>query len=144
MAGHTMNIGQRKVVTWACGKPPPRLGGFGYVGSLRAFLTLDNLEFDLVAFLQALVSLNCNCAVVNEDIRAVIPADEPVSLRIVEPLDGSFHAFHVRPPLLRSPRNGVDPEISAKCVGIVLRAGCTVKELGHMTGCRARIKSGNS
>jgi hypothetical protein len=30
-------------------------GNLGYIGRLRAFLSLHNLKFDLVAFLQALI-----------------------------------------------------------------------------------------
>ena len=37
-----------------------RSGGFGYIGGLRPFLSLDDLKLHLVALLQALVALGGN------------------------------------------------------------------------------------
>ena len=76
-------------------------GGLGNVRCLRSFLTLSDFEFHWVTFLQALVSLGSNCAVVNKYVRAIRASDEPVSFGVIEPLDGSFQTFHV-PPSFRT------------------------------------------
>jgi hypothetical protein len=36
---------------------------------------------------------------VNEHIRSIVATQEAVSFGIVEPFDGAFQTFHVRPPL---------------------------------------------
>ena len=66
----------------------------GDVRSLRSLLTLGDLELHLVAFLQALVSLRSDRAVVNEDVRSIGAPNETVAFRVIEPLDGSFQSFH--------------------------------------------------
>ena len=45
--------------------------GFHYVRSLRAFLTLSDFELDLIAFLQTLVALRGDSAVVHKHIRPI-------------------------------------------------------------------------
>jgi hypothetical protein len=65
-------------------------------------LTFGDFELHCVAFLQALVSFGRDRAVVNENIGPVGAADETISFSVVEPLDGSFQAFHV-PPLSARP-----------------------------------------
>lgn len=74
-----------------------RLRGFIYVRCLWSFLALDDLEFDWVPFLQALVAVRGDGTVVNEDIRTTFATDEPITLGIVKPLDGTFQTFHLRP-----------------------------------------------
>jgi hypothetical protein len=74
--------------------------GLRDVCSLRSFLAFSYLELDLIAFLQTLVSLGRNCAVVHKDIGAIIASDEAVSLRVIEPLYRSFQAFHLLPLFL--------------------------------------------
>src|SRR5208283_3912506 len=64
-----------------------------HIRSLRPFLTINDLKFDHVAFLQALVALGSQSAVVHEHVRAILPADKAKAFRIVEPFDGSFQ-FH--------------------------------------------------
>jgi hypothetical protein len=59
-------------------------------------LTLNDVELDVVAFLQALVSVALDGAVVDEDIRAFIATDEAISLGVVEPLDFAPVLSHVR------------------------------------------------
>ncbi len=81
------------------------LRSLGYVGRLRPLLTFGDFELHLVAFLQALVPLGGNCAVVNKDIGAIRAPDEPVPLGVIEPLDGPFQSFH-KPPLFRHVPNG--------------------------------------
>ena len=76
-----------------------------YIGRLRAFLSLDDLEFNLVALLQALISIARDGAVVDEDIRSTIAPQEAVPLRIIEPLHRAFYAVHFLLSL-RSPENG--------------------------------------
>jgi hypothetical protein len=78
-----------------------RLRGLAYVRCLRTLLTFGDFEFHLVAFLQALISLGGNGAVVNKNIWSIRAPDEPVPFRVIEPLDGSFQTFHV-PPSFRT------------------------------------------
>ena len=84
-------------MVWA---PPLQFGfewlssSLHYVGSLRSFLTFGDFELHLVAFLQALISLTANGAVMNEYVWPIVTADKAVSLRVIEPLDRSFQSFH--------------------------------------------------
>ena len=59
---------------------------FGDFVGLRAFLTLNNLKFDRITFLQALKSVHVDGRIVNEHIGSTVLADETVTLGIVEPL----------------------------------------------------------
>jgi hypothetical protein len=61
---------------------------------LRTFLTLDNVELDLVAFFKRLVAVKLNRRVMNEHIRPVIATDESVALGVVKPLDLPFVLSH--------------------------------------------------
>ena len=104
---------------------------FGYVGSLRTLLPLHDLELDFVAFLKTLIPFGSDGAVVNEDIRTLISADESVALRVVEPLHGSFQTFHVPPSFALSPERCNIPEGLAIVVRIVLPRQGTVKDVRH-------------
>ena len=73
------------------------LSSFRNIRSLRSFWSLGYFEFNLITFLQALVSFRRDGAVVHEYIRSVFTADKTVSLGIVEPLHRTFQAFHLRP-----------------------------------------------
>ena len=61
---------------------------------LRSLLPLNDVELHLVTFLQALVSIELNRAVVNKHVGSVVPADETVTLRVVKPLDFAFVLSH--------------------------------------------------
>jgi hypothetical protein len=61
---------------------------------LRAFLPLNNVKLDIIAFFQALVAVDNNGAVMDEDIRAIIAADEAVAFCIVEPFNFAFVLGH--------------------------------------------------
>ena len=74
-----------------------RLRSLVNVRRLRTFWTLGYFELDRVPFLQALVTLSRNGAVVHEHIRAIFPPNESVPLRVVKPLNRTFQTFHVRP-----------------------------------------------
>jgi hypothetical protein len=69
-----------------------------YLICLWPLLALDNVEFDIIALLQALVSIHLNRTVVDKHIRPIVPADKPVTLRIVEPLHLAFVLSHKREP----------------------------------------------
>jgi hypothetical protein len=71
--------------------------GFVDVRCLRPFLTLGDFEFHSVTFLQALIAVGSNRAVMHKDIRSIFTSDESVALRIVKPLHRTFQSFHVRP-----------------------------------------------
>src|SRR5690242_21589300 len=61
---------------------------------LRTFLALGDLELYLISFLQALITLRIDRTVMNKDIRSIRAPDEAVPRRVIEPLYGSFQAFH--------------------------------------------------
>ena len=61
---------------------------------LRALLTLNNVELDLVAFFERFVSIQLDRRVVDEYIRPVFAPDESVALGVIEPLDLSFVLSH--------------------------------------------------
>jgi len=61
---------------------------------LRPLLSLYDVELDFVAFLQALVSVELNCAVMHKHVGTVISPDKAVTLRVVEPLDFAFVLSH--------------------------------------------------
>lgn len=67
---------------------------------LRAFLSLDNIELHLVAFLQTFVPIDLDGAVVHENVRSVVPSDESVPFRIVEPFDFASILSHEPCPSL--------------------------------------------
>ena len=62
---------------------------------MRSFLALHDIEFNSVVFLQALVSVRSNCAVVNKNIRAIVSPEKTETLGIVEPLHYTLLTFHV-------------------------------------------------
>ena len=65
-----------------------------YTVRLRTFLTLDDIELDLIAFFQCLIAVQLYRRIVDEHIRPVIASDESVSLGVVEPLDLAFVLSH--------------------------------------------------
>ena len=67
----------------------------GYALCLRAFLSLNNFEFNVIALLEAFVSLRLDGTVVDEHIRAVIPADKAEALCVIEPFHFTFNSRHV-------------------------------------------------
>jgi hypothetical protein len=75
------------------------LGSPSYIGSLGPLLSLDNLEFHGVAFLQAFVTLRCNGGIVDKYVRSAIMAYKTEPFCIVEPLDCPFQTIHCRYPL---------------------------------------------
>src|SRR5215472_3653720 len=78
------------------------LGSLVYVCRLRAFLSLDNFEFHVIAFLKTLITFGGNRAVVHKNIRPFVAPDESVAFGVVKPFDRTFHAFHFRPPRART------------------------------------------
>lgn len=93
------------------------LGDLDHVPGLWTLLTFHNLELNRVPLLKALVTLRLNCAVMYEDIGAVIASDESESFSIIEPLDGSSQTRHVLfPPCDLQPGNG---QFRASCINQV-------------------------
>ena len=72
-----------------------RGGLLGYAFCLRTFLSLNNFEFNVIALLEAFVSLRLDGTVVDEHIRAVIPADKAEALSVIEPFHFTFNSRHV-------------------------------------------------
>jgi hypothetical protein len=67
----------------------------GYAFCLRAFLSLDNFELDIIAFLEALIALRLDGTVVDEHIGPIIPANKAEALCVIEPFHFSFYSRHV-------------------------------------------------
>jgi hypothetical protein len=57
---------------------------------LGAFAPLDDVEFNLIALFEALIALALDGAVVDEDVRPAVAAEEAVALCVVEPLYGAL------------------------------------------------------
>src|SRR3954463_6329928 len=74
----------------------PSSSRFGHICGLRAFLPLRNLKLYRIALLQAFVSFGTYGAIVNENIRSVVAPYEPITLRVIEPLDSAFHTHDLR------------------------------------------------
>ena len=62
--------------------------------SLRAFLALNDVELDLIAFFERFVSVQLNRRVMDEYIWPVFASDESVALGVVKPLDLTFVLSH--------------------------------------------------
>jgi hypothetical protein len=72
-----------------------RSSWLGHALCLRAFLSLNDFKFNIIALLEALVSLRLDGTVVDEHIRAVIPADKAEALCVIEPFHFAFNSRHV-------------------------------------------------
>jgi hypothetical protein len=57
--------------------------------SLWSFASLNDVEFYFVTFLQTLVSINLNGAVMHEDVCAAFTSEKAVAFRVIEPLNRS-------------------------------------------------------
>jgi hypothetical protein len=62
---------------------------------LRAFLSLNYFEFNVIALLEAFISLRLDGTIVDEHIGAVIPADKAEALCVIEPFHFAFNSRHV-------------------------------------------------
>ena len=60
---------------------------------LRSLAPLNDVELDLISFVQTLVAIDLNGAVMNEDVCSAFAPDKAVAFRVVEPLQ--------RTPVLR-------------------------------------------
>jgi hypothetical protein len=87
--------GLQIIQNWTDRSSRLRCGLLGYAFRLRAFLSLNNFEFDVIALLEALVSLRLDGTIVDEHIRAVIPADKAEALCVIEPFNFTFNSRHV-------------------------------------------------
>ena len=72
---------------------------------LGAFLTLDDVKFNVIALFQRFVSVQLDCGVMNEHIRPVFTSDESIALGVIEPLDLTFELGHRLLPSLVLPIN---------------------------------------
>src|SRR5206468_6990050 len=81
------------------------------VGRLLAFRALRHIEGNLLAFLEGLEALHLDRREVREEVfAAVVGRDEPVSLRVIEPLHSSgCHAITCLLSNGWSPANRSDP-----------------------------------
>ena len=53
-------------------------------------LTLNDLKFNIITFLQTFVAFGLNCAEVNEHVWPIVASNEPVTFRVVKPLYFTF------------------------------------------------------
>ena len=65
-------------------------GDFCDVAGLGPFLALDDLKFNFVTFLQALIPLGGDGRVVNENIGSTIAADKTEPLSVVKSFNGTL------------------------------------------------------
>jgi len=63
----------------------------GYVVGLRTSGTLHNLKFHCITLFEGPIAIPDDGRVMNENIGTVIPSDETVPLRVVEPLYSAPH-----------------------------------------------------
>jgi hypothetical protein len=61
---------------------------------LGTFLSLNDVEFHLVPFFQALVSIELDRAVMDKHVGSIVAADKAVTLRVIEPLHFAFVLSH--------------------------------------------------
>lgn len=66
----------------------------GHCVSLWTLLSGNDVEFDLIAFLQRLVSIHLDCRVMHKNVRSIFTADKAETFRVVEPLDCAFVLSH--------------------------------------------------
>jgi hypothetical protein len=86
-------------VGWASWKTAKTLLDPRHVARLRALLTIDDLELDLIAFLQTLIAIVIDRAVMHEHIRiTIVTAYKAKAFRVIEPLYGPFHSHFLLPP----------------------------------------------
>src|SRR5687768_8717493 len=62
----------------------------GHVRGARTLGAVHHIETDLVTLREAPETLSADLGVVHEDVRTTITRQETKTLRIVEPLDGTF------------------------------------------------------
>ena len=67
---------------------------------LGPFLSLNDVEFDVIALFQGFVTVQLNRRVMDEYIWPVFTSDESVALGVVKPLDLTFELSHRLPPSL--------------------------------------------
>jgi hypothetical protein len=87
-----------KLGSGGCGGRSVLLPGYGI--GLRTFLAGDDVELNLIAFLQRLVSIHLNGRVMYENVRPVFPANKAKTFGVVEPLDCAFVLSHRISPFL--------------------------------------------
>ena len=95
---------------------------------LWAFLALDNVELDFIAFLERFVSVQLNRRIMDENIWPVFASDESVALGVVKPLDLTFELSHWLLPSLCLTGNPGAPE---KCTPIVAKTTKAAERLIH-------------
>src|SRR5690606_2173912 len=64
---------------------------FHNVGCLQASLTVDQIEFNGVAFVKGLEAFALDGGVMDKYVVAILALDEPITLFLIKPLDFSLH-----------------------------------------------------
>jgi hypothetical protein len=118
-------------------------GALRNVCRLRSLLPLGDFELHRIAFLQALVALGGDRAVMYKNIGAIRAPNEPVTLRVIEPLYGAFQTFHVNPLFPHVFQWGAPRRARIECILERLGWGCqdeTVRrDWGAEAGGQARL-----
>ena len=90
----------RHVATMLSGCPMVSVLKVCHCIRLRAFLSFDYVELDLIAIFERFVPIQLDCRVVDEYIRPVFASDESEALGVIKPLNNSFVLCHKFPPSL--------------------------------------------
>src|SRR5271155_3540998 len=107
---------RRLPVNRAAPENPVRIatsGALADVRRLRSLLAFGDFKLYRVAFLQALVALGSDGAVMYKNIGTIRATDEPVSFGVIEPLDRTFQTFHRNPLFPHVLRSGGPKDVPA-------------------------------
>jgi hypothetical protein len=80
-------LSSRSRVLQRCLKPEHLVG-------LGPFVPLDDVELDLVAFLQTFIAVDLNGRVVDENVWTIVSSDKSEAFGVIEPLDLAFVLRH--------------------------------------------------
>jgi hypothetical protein len=80
------------------GHNPARQSGAHHFGGLEPLGTLGNFELDFFTLIERTEAISVNCAVMDEDLLAVLHRNEAVTFFGAEPLDNSGRHFPRQPP----------------------------------------------
>jgi hypothetical protein len=88
-----------------------RIAGPYHLVRLRPLLALYDVELHIVTFLEALISIHLDRAVVNEHIGPVVPANKTIPFCVIEPLHFASVLSHVREPFMKQCGWGFQPAL---------------------------------
>src|SRR5437660_11521468 len=92
----TLQLKEAQFVS-ACLSCEELLGSLVYVCRLWAFLSLDDLELDVITFLKTFITLGGDRAVVHKNIGPFVAPDQSLAFCVVKPCHRTFQTFALRP-----------------------------------------------